>query len=223
MADQTELNFQAPPLAIKAPVKGMKRFGGFSRAQLIAGFLLVAAFIWGMWVTRALVIPRHEPVATARLSSLVGDYVEAQRFSGSPPDRVRAEMAAFTSSLMKELARRGEDGQIILVGEAVLTNNVPDITDSLKKAVFAAGVPEPRRLSIDELQRMQTLSAAQAPVPAAGQAQQGPAGQFDRTGTMPPLVGQAPTAPIMPSEPLPARTAGASVSMFGGPDGNGAQ
>lgn len=223
MADQTELDFQTPQLATKAPVEGKKRFGGFSRAQLIAGFLLIAAIIWGMWVTRALIIPRHEPVATARLSSLVGDYVEAQRFSGSPPDRVRAEMAAFMSSLMKELQRRGEDGQIILVGEAVLTNNVPDITDSLKKAVLAAGVPEPRRLSIDELQRMQAPSAAQVQVPAAGQAQQRTAGQFDRTGTMPPLFGQAPTGPIMPPVHLPARTAGASVSMFGGPDGNGTQ
>ncbi|MDR7920519.1 TrbI F-type domain-containing protein, partial [Escherichia coli] len=118
-------------------------------------------------MTRALTQSKQEHIVSARLSSLVGDYVEAQRYSGSPPDRVRAEMQAFMSSLDTELQRRSQSGQIVLVGEAVLTKNVPDITDSLKKAVFAAGVPEPKRLSVEELQRMQELAAAQSAVAAS--------------------------------------------------------
>ena len=160
MAEQPQLDFPVPPSA--PDVREAKRkigFGGFTRGQIFLGLV--------MWVTRALTQSKQDHIVSARLSSLVGDYVEAQRYSGSPPDRVRAEMQAFMSSLDTELQRRSQSGQIVLVGEAVLTKNVPDITDSLKKAVFAAGVPEPKRLSVEELQRMQELAAAQSAVAAS--------------------------------------------------------
>jgi len=221
MADQPQLDL--PPVPPSAPMAAAAKrkpgFGGFSRTQIIIGLLLVAVAIWGMWVTRALTAPRQEHIVSARLSALVGDYVEAQRFSGSPPDRVRAEMAAFMSSLDKELQRRSAGGQVVLVGEAVLTKNVPDITDSLKKAVFASGVPEPKRMSLEELQRMQELTAAQAAIATARQAPLGAPGQIDPTGAVP---GLAPQTPAMPAgAPYPAP--GASVSTFGGPNGNGGQ
>jgi hypothetical protein len=154
---------------------------------------------------------------------LVGDYVEAQRFSGSPPERVQAEMRAFMASLDKELQRRSASGQVVLVGEAVLTKNVPDITDSLKTAVFAAGVPIPKRASVEELQRLQALSSAQAGSAARQPQPSLPQGAIDPMGgaSALPLEPQVPAgvsaqqmAPIAP---------GASVATFGGPDGNGGQ
>ena len=167
MADQPQLDLPPPSAPETRAAKRRVGFGGFTRVQMLILLLLVAAIIWGMWVTRALTQSKQDHIVSARLSALVGDYVEAQRFSGSPPDRVRAEMQAFMSSLDKELQRRSQDGQIVLVGEAVLTKNVPDITDSLKMAVFASGVPEPKRMSVEELQRMQELSAAQSALAAS--------------------------------------------------------
>jgi len=224
MAEQPELDL--PPVPTSAPhVAAAKRrtgFGGFTRGQILAGMLVIAALVWGMWVTRLLTADKQEHIVSARLSALVGDYVEAQRFSGSPPDRVRAEMQAFMSSLDKELQRRSDGGQVVLVGEAVLTKNVPDITDSLKKAVFASGVPEPKRLSVEDLQRLQELSAAQAAAAAGRQAQMAGPGPIDPTSAAGPMLAPqgSGSAPISPG-PTPSNIPGASVSTFGGPDGNG--
>jgi len=180
-----------------------------------------------MWVTRALTAPKQDHIVSARLSALVGDYVEAQRFSGAPPARVQTEMRAFMSSLDKELQRRSEGGQVVLVGEAVLTKNVPDITESLKKAVFASGVPEPKRVSVEQLQRMQELSAAQAALAASRQPPLAAPGQIDPMGGVQTVSPQDPSAagpfPQTAPQPAPGQVAGPSVSTFGGPDGNDGQ
>ncbi len=224
MVEQPELDL--PPVAAAphpAPAGRRGGFGGFSRQQILIGLAILALIIWAMWVTRALTAPKQEHIVSARLSSLVGDYVEAQRFSGSPPERVQAEMRAFMASLDKELQRRSGNGQVVLVGEAVLTKNVPDITESLKKAVFAAGVPEPKRMSVQDLQRMQELAAAQAAVGTSGQQQIAPQSALDPLGgtQMLPSQGQAP--PVSPQPQMTPPVPGAAVSTFGGPDGNGGQ
>jgi hypothetical protein len=185
---------------------------------MVVGFVVLAFLVWGMWVTRALTAPKQEHIVSARLSALVGDYVEAQRYSGSPPERVQAEMQAFMASLDKELQRRSSSGQVVLVGEAVLTKNVPDITDSLKKAVFASGVPVPKRASLQDLQRMQELSTAQAAVAAVRQppsSSGGEIGPMSPVPTVSQLDGGAPAAPAQQIAPVGP---GASVSSFGGPD-----
>jgi hypothetical protein len=225
MADQPQLDLPVPPSAPQT--RAAKRrigFGGFTRPQIVVGLIVIAAIVWGMWVTRALTQPNEDHIVSARLSALVGDYVEAQRFSGSPPDRVRAEMQAFMSSLDKELQRRSQHGQIVLVGEAVLTKNVPDITDSLKKAVFASGVPEPKRMSVEEMQRLQDLSAAQSALAAPrAPAPSTPATSIDPMAGVPGVDPQMPAgSPLRPSQ-IPSRAPGASVSTFGGLDGNGGQ
>ena len=228
MAEQPELDLPpAPPAPQAALPKRRIGFGGFTRQQMMIGLVVLAVLIWGMWVTRALTAPRPEHIVSARLSALVGDYVEAQRFSGSPPDRVQAEMRAFMSSLDKELQRRSEGGQVVLVGEAVLTKNVPDITESLKKAVFASGVPEPKRVSVEQLQRLQELSTAQNALAASRQPPMATPGQIDPMGGAQTVSPQEPSAggpfPQPMPQPAPGHAPGPSVSTFGGPDGNGGQ
>ncbi|OYX59895.1 MAG: hypothetical protein B7Y89_17425 [Novosphingobium sp. 32-60-15] len=228
MAEQPELDLPpAPPAPQAALPKRRIGFGGFTRQQMLIGLVVLAVLIWGMWVTRALTAPKQDHIVSARLSALVGDYVEAQRFSGSPPDRVQAEMRAFMSSLDRELQRRSEVGQVVLVGEAILTKNVPDITDSLKKAVFASGVPEPKRVSVEQLQRMQELSAAQSALAASRQAPLATPGQVDPMAGAQALSPQDPSAAGPLSQPMPQAVPGRiprpSVSTFGGPDGNGGQ
>ncbi|TGX49150.1 hypothetical protein E5A73_20135 [Sphingomonas gei] len=229
MAEQPELDFPPASHSASRPARPARRigFGGFTRQQMVLGLVALALAIWGMWVTRALTAPKQDHIVAARLSALVGDYVEAQRYSGSPPDRVQAEMRAFMASLDKELQRRSADGQVVLVGEAVLTKNVPDITESLKKAVFASGVPEPRRASAEQLQRMQELAAAQSALAASRQAQLAAPGQIDPMAGAQALSSQVPPATGPFPQPMPQgapeQIHGPSVSTFGGPDGNGGQ
>src|SRR3546814_10660234 len=91
MVEQTELDLPKPA---SQPARRAKRaiFGGFTRLQLLVGLMVLAALVWGMWVTKLLVTPQQECIVTARLSTIVGAYVQAQASSESPPTQVEAEM-----------------------------------------------------------------------------------------------------------------------------------
>jgi hypothetical protein len=106
---------------------------------------VVAIGLWGAWVTRELVaIPQTAPMARIQLSAMVGEYVQAQARSATPPDQVTLETKAFMAEIEKNLKARGSKGQIVLVGEAVLAGNVPDITPEVRREVFAkVGMPQP--------------------------------------------------------------------------------
>src|SRR6218665_2632316 len=111
MAEQPELDLPAPPVP-PTPRRRRAIFAGFTRPQILIGMLVLAALIWGMWVTKALVAPKQDRIVSARLSSIVGEYVQAQARSASPPAQVEAEMRNFMASLDKELQRRSAGGQI---------------------------------------------------------------------------------------------------------------
>jgi hypothetical protein len=66
------------------------------------------------------------------------------------------------AALGEELKARGADGTTVMVGEAVLSQNVPDITTDVRNAIYAK-VPPP-------------AAAAPAPPPAFAPQQQLPAG-----------------------------------------------
>lgn len=216
MAEQTELDLP-PPSQQASPARHRRRFAGFSRNQMLVGLLVLAAIIWGMWVTKLLVAPRQDRIVSARLSSIVGEYVQAQARSAAPPAQVEAEMRKFMASLDGELQRRSSSGQIVLVGEAVLTKNVPDITDKLKEAVYASGVARPRQASAAELQQLerQAMMSAQPSVAA-------PAQPVAPSGYVDPMAAAPSAPPVMPGAAVPQYGGpAASVSTFGGPDGSG--
>ena len=218
MADQPELDLPPPAATPVVARRAHRGFGGFSRAQLLLGLALILALVWSMWVTKALIAPREEHIVKASLSNIVGEYVSAQARSASPPAQVEAEMRAFMSSLDHELHRRGANGQVVLVGEAVLTKNVPDITDSLRKAVYASGVRPPRQASAQELQQLQQQMAPAA----APQVFAGPAATIDPMAAAPQNLGAQQAMPGgMPA--VPAGVPGASISTFGGQDGGNGQ
>lgn len=203
------------------PVAKVKRtvFAGYTAGQLALFAAVIALVVWGMWVTRALTSEPPQRIVKADLSRIVGDYVQAQARSATPPDQVQAQMRQFMASLDTELQRRGAKGQVVLVGEAVLSKSVTDITPEVVSAVYASGVKRPQPASQEQMSQMMRAAPAAAaqqavpvvPMPAAVQA---PVAQS--------VLGPAPVAPADPAFAAPGM-AGASVSSFGGPDGAGAQ
>lgn len=206
------------PAAEVAATSKAKRtvFAGYTAPQLVLGVALIAVLIWGMWVTRAITAPPQR-IVKANLSGIVGDYVRAQARSATPPDQVQEQMRAFMTSLDTELQRRGADGQVVLVGEAVLSKSVPDITPDVLTAVYASGVKRPLPATPQQMNQM-----LQGGVP-------GPIPQVPATAPAPApaqvSAGENPFAPA-PAAGGPAfdpAMAGASVSSFGGPNGAGGQ
>ena len=114
--------------------------------------LAVVMLLWVAWVTKHIAsAPPTLPMASVRLEALVTEYVQAQSHSNGTPEAVTQQTARFMSAIEDELKRVGASGTTVLVGEAVLSKNVPDITDQVRKDVYAK-VPLP----------------AAAPVPVAG-------------------------------------------------------
>ena len=105
--------------------------------------IAIAMLLWGAWVTKKLAAPIVQaPIASVRLEAIVSEYVQAQSHTNSSSDVVTRQTGAFMAALDAELKTRGSSGTTVLVGEAVLSQNVPDITDDIRKAVYAK-VPLP--------------------------------------------------------------------------------
>lgn len=104
------------------------RFAGLSHAQLGIMVVVLAAAIWGMWATSKIFALEDRRVVSVRLSAIVNGFVTAEARSGTPPDQLAARTAAFMTALDTVLKNRAADGQVVLVGEAVVASSVPDVT-----------------------------------------------------------------------------------------------
>lgn len=133
------------------PIAAPPRRMGWMPVALVGG--LVAAGLWGAWVTKNLLADEGtSPMARVQLSAIVGEYVQAQARSATPPEQVTAETRAFMAEIQRNLEARGASGQIVLVGEAVLAGNVPDITASLRSQVYAkVRMPHPAALGANDV------------------------------------------------------------------------
>ncbi|MCY1669613.1 TrbI F-type domain-containing protein [Novosphingobium sp. SL115] len=103
----------------------------------------VAIGLWGAWVTREVARPATTPrFVRVQLSSMIGEYVSAQARTQTPPDTVTAQTKAFMRAVQGNLEARGAQGQVVLVGEAVLAGDVPDVTQAVRREVYAR-IPVP--------------------------------------------------------------------------------
>jgi hypothetical protein len=193
-------------------------FAGYTAGELILGAAILIALVWAMWVTRILTAEKPQHIVKADLSRIVGEYVQAQARSATPPDQVQAQMRLFMASLDTELQRRGVNGQVVLVGEAVLSKSVPDITADVAKAVYASGVRTPQPASQGQ---MAAMMRGRVPIASVG----GPVVASVETAQVqmvPPVspIGAGPAPLVAPdAAPVDPAVTGASVSTFGGPGG----
>jgi len=131
----------APPPA-SAPFARRERRNG---PPVLALMVVVAGLAWAAWTTRAILDLRRAPVpfVKVQLGGLVADYVRAQARSATPPDQMGAQTQAFMKLLDAALARETRAGRVVLVSEAVAGGSVPDITETVRREVYAK-MPAPR-------------------------------------------------------------------------------
>lgn len=146
---------------------------------------LVAAGLWGAWVTKNVLGAGDRPaIAKVQLSGIVGEYVQAQARSATPPEQVTTETRAFMGEVQKNLERRGASGQIVLVGEAVLAGNVPDITADVRREVYAkVKMPQTANASTGEVMGAMRAAMGGQGAPQAAAAMPGAA--FGGPGSAP--------------------------------------
>ena len=155
----------AAPMAPSKTTRPAQRLKGLPPTAFLFAGLAVAALLWGAWVTKNILDPAvvKAPIASVRLEQIIGEYGQAQARSNTPPEIVTQQTQAFMAALGEELKARGADGTTVMVGEAVLSQNVPDITAEVRSAIYAK-VPPP------------AARAAAAPPPSFAPPQHSPAG-----------------------------------------------
>lgn len=166
----------APPPARPSAALKRRRSKGLPPSMIALALVAVAAVLWGLWMTKTVhdLKTSRVPIVSVRLQPLVEEFVHAQARSGASEEQIMRQMQAFMGALDQELSRLGQNGTTVLVAEAVLSKNVPEVTADLRKAVYAkvpapaagAGTPNPVASS---MQQFMGGGSGASPAPAAPQ------------------------------------------------------
>ena len=129
--------FEGAPAIAARPRHGI----GLPRIAMPAAMAAIAALLWAAWITKEVLAAgsdRRPAFAAVRLAPIVEEFVQAQARAQGPEAQAAAETRAFMARLDAELRRRGRNGTTVLVAEAVVSRDVPDITADVRRAVYAS-------------------------------------------------------------------------------------
>ena len=115
-----------------------RTLAGWSVQTILIGLLLIAATLWGAWITRTLVEVRSRHIVTVSLSRLVEDFVASEARGGGTPDQSAKRTAVYLAAINQAVSNLGEDGATVLVSEATLGRSVPDRTELVRARVRQA-------------------------------------------------------------------------------------
>ncbi|MBB4860533.1 hypothetical protein HNO88_003877 [Novosphingobium chloroacetimidivorans] len=143
-----------PGVGAKAPQAPSKKKSGVSPAQVLMVAAGVATLAWGAWMTRSVMDLQAtgEPqFVKVQLQGLVGEYIKAQARSATAPDKVSAETGAFMAELDKAVKGLSAEGKIVLINEAIVAGDVPDVTEAVRRQVYAK-VPVPKQAAAQDVE-----------------------------------------------------------------------
>ena len=103
--------------------------------KLFATGALVAALLWGAWVTREVTNEPHQRIVTVRLAETIGSFVEEAARADADPAAAQAASLAYLQAAESAVADMGNDGRVVLMAEAVLAGAAEDATPELERRI----------------------------------------------------------------------------------------
>ena len=103
--------------------------------KLLAVALLVAALLWGAWLTQQVTSAPEQRIVTVRLAETIGTFVEEAARADADPAVVQAASLAYLKAAESAVADMGHDGRVVLVAEAVLAGAADDATSELEQRI----------------------------------------------------------------------------------------
>jgi hypothetical protein len=195
--------------ASPATVVRSRAKGAIAPVQIALVAAGVVTLAWGAWVTREVLGMGHRPpeIVKVQLQGLIGEYIRAEARSANPVERQSAETAAFMAELDKTVKSLASDGKVVLVNEAIVSGDVPDVTDEVRRELYAK-VPLPRPAPTQNVENAMRnyLLGAGAPG-AAGSA--APAASAGAAASAAPAPADAAGSPFAQSAQAPAPEQGA--------------
>lgn len=123
------------PPASPLPARRRSGFAGYSWTGIAIGAVLIGTSVWGAWITREVIKLKSRRIVAVSLSAMINDFVMAEARSGNSPEQVERDTRHFMALLQDVLKKRAQDGTTILVGEAVVSGSVPDVTAEVRGEV----------------------------------------------------------------------------------------
>jgi|GEM_PF-6702012 len=101
------------------------------------------ALLWGVWATHTILGLRNSAphLVKVELADLVREFVQREARSGEPADEITARTASFLKALNSAVGARARRGDIVLLGNAVVDGDIPDITAMVRADVYAHQSP----------------------------------------------------------------------------------
>ena len=103
--------------------------------KLLATAALVAALLWGAWITQQVTSSPKQRIVTVRLAETIGSFVEEASRADADPAAVRAASLAYLQAAESAVAEMGDDGRVVLMAEAVLAGAAEDATPELEHRI----------------------------------------------------------------------------------------
>lgn len=103
--------------------------------KLLAVAVLVAALLWGAWLTQQVTSSPKQRIVTVRLAETIGTFVEEAARADADPAVVQAASLAYLKAAESAVADMGHDGRVVLVAEAVLAGAADDATSELERRI----------------------------------------------------------------------------------------
>jgi hypothetical protein len=168
-ATHTTVSYEDMFVPIEVPgtasdVRPARSFAGYSIGQIVVGGLVLLGLMWAMWTTREVLALRQHKIVSVRLGELVNRFALLEARSGDDSERVVARTRGFMVALDKALKDRSTAGEVVLVGEAVVSSSTEDITAAVAADV-AKVVPMPVALALPP--RTAVAPVVSAPVTAS--------------------------------------------------------
>ncbi|WP_197412524.1 TrbI F-type domain-containing protein [Novosphingobium sp. Fuku2-ISO-50] len=97
------------------------------------------ALLWGVWATHTiLTLRRSTPhLVKVELADLMREYVQREARSGEAAEALTARTASFLKALNTAVGAHARRGDVVLLGNAVVDGDIPDITARVRAEVYA--------------------------------------------------------------------------------------
>lgn len=139
MSDGEAISGAVGPLPDAGPAPRQREKGGAGLRDVLAVGALVGVICWGAWVTRSLVQAdrAEDRLVKLQLQGVIAEYLQAQARSGNDERSAAQATRLFMGELDRTVVELGQSGRVVLVNEAVIGGDIPDVTAAVKKAVYA--------------------------------------------------------------------------------------
>ena len=134
---EREFNWLSGGVGGGTAASASRTFAGLPLPTVILGALVLFMALWSLWLTRELLMLRSHKTVSVSLATIVHDFIAIEAHNGGTPETTAARTQLYLAATQSAIKSLTDQGQTVLVSEAVAGNSVPDVTPQLKAAIDA--------------------------------------------------------------------------------------